>query len=311
MTFTGSVAAINTALNGLAFVPNAGYAGTTSLSLSVDDLGNTGVGGAQATGGSVTIAVITPPAPATPPGTGPGTVIVPDPPSVTPPISPDSGGSGVLPVPTPDPIPAPAAQGPTTPDEPPVEESPGSLLPDAVRDRSAGGHATPAADSTQSTSTGRGFNVAFGGRDLKLLLSVPEQPDLSLANFALTSRDTQYATQTAIAALRSTALLNELDSLRNSLQDESRIQAKAVALTTAASLTLTVGYVFRLLRGGVLLSTVLSSLPAWRLVDPLPILGRLEDEDDDESDNPDESLESLVARKNRAAGNAQSGPEPA
>ena len=45
-----------------------------------------------------------------------------------------------------------------------------------------------------------------------------------------------------------------------------------------------------LVRGGVLLSSLLSSLPAWRALDPLPVLakgGRREDEEDD-------SLESLV-----------------
>ena len=38
-------------------------------------------------------------------------------------------------------------------------------------------------------------------------------------------------------------------------------------------------------RGGVLLGSYLSALPAWRLLDPLPVLARPgEDEDDDEED---------------------------
>ncbi|HEV7802847.1 MAG TPA: hypothetical protein VGP15_17355, partial [Burkholderiales bacterium] len=54
--------------------------------------------------------------------------------------------------------------------------------------------------------------------------------------------------------------------------------------------------------GGVLLSTVLYSLPAWRSLDPLPVLERMDGEDDGESDDdgPDDSLESLVARTNVA-----------
>jgi hypothetical protein len=53
-----------------------------------------------------------------------------------------------------------------------------------------------------------------------------------------------------------------------------------------------------LLRGGVLVSTLLSSLPAWRLVDPLPVLGRIDDDADDDADESesDDSLESLVSR---------------
>ena len=43
------------------------------------------------------------------------------------------------------------------------------------------------------------------------------------------------------------------------------------------------------IRGGMLLSTLLSSMPAWRLLDPLPILAGKLDEDDDE-----ESLETIL-----------------
>ena len=62
----------------------------------------------------------------------------------------------------------------------------------------------------------------------------------------------------------------------------------------AASTSLSVGYVIWLLRGGVLLSSLLSSLPAWRLVDPLPVLSRLSDDTDDEDDA---SLEELVTHE--------------
>jgi hypothetical protein len=94
------------------------------------------------------------------------------------------------------------------------------------------------------------------------------------------------------SALQSPALMDALDRLRDGLQEQSRADALIVASTAAASLGLSVGYVLWLLRGGVLISSMLSSLPAWRLVDPLPILGRL-DEDDEEAD--DDSLESLLA----------------
>jgi hypothetical protein len=45
MVFTGSVAAINNALNGLAYVPTPLYVGPASLQITTDDLGNTGSGG--------------------------------------------------------------------------------------------------------------------------------------------------------------------------------------------------------------------------------------------------------------------------
>lgn len=42
MTFTGSVADINAALQGLSFAPTAGYRGPASLQITTDDLGNSG-----------------------------------------------------------------------------------------------------------------------------------------------------------------------------------------------------------------------------------------------------------------------------
>lgn len=45
MTFTGTVAAINAALDGLTFEPDAGFSGIASVSLTTSDLGGTGTGG--------------------------------------------------------------------------------------------------------------------------------------------------------------------------------------------------------------------------------------------------------------------------
>jgi hypothetical protein len=45
MTFTGTIANINTALNGMQFTPTAAFSGAASLTITSDDLGNTGSGG--------------------------------------------------------------------------------------------------------------------------------------------------------------------------------------------------------------------------------------------------------------------------
>jgi hypothetical protein len=57
MTFTGTLANINTALNGLSFNPTAGFSGAASLSIATDDQGNTGTGGAKSDSDTVNIAV--------------------------------------------------------------------------------------------------------------------------------------------------------------------------------------------------------------------------------------------------------------
>ena len=55
MTFTGTIANINAALNGLRFDPNANYNGPASVQIATNDLGNSGSGGAQITNSTVNI----------------------------------------------------------------------------------------------------------------------------------------------------------------------------------------------------------------------------------------------------------------
>lgn len=56
MTFTGSVADINAALQGLSFAPTAGYRGPASLQITTDDLGNSG-GPARTDTDTITVSV--------------------------------------------------------------------------------------------------------------------------------------------------------------------------------------------------------------------------------------------------------------
>jgi VCBS repeat-containing protein len=59
MTFDGTIAAINTAMNGMQFTSSPGYFGTASIAITTNDLGNTGLGGNQITGPtSVNITVV-------------------------------------------------------------------------------------------------------------------------------------------------------------------------------------------------------------------------------------------------------------
>ena len=57
MSFSGTVAAINTALEGLIYQPDANYSGNDSVQLLLNDLGNTGTGGALNASAAVAINV--------------------------------------------------------------------------------------------------------------------------------------------------------------------------------------------------------------------------------------------------------------
>jgi hypothetical protein len=124
------------------------------------------------------------------------------------------------------------------------------------------------------------------------------------------SADGSVLAPARVQSVHDPAMLDALNEMRQSLSEEARFTASSLAVAAAATLGLSVGYVIWLLRGGVLVSSLLSSLPAWRLVDPLPILGRLDDDEDDD-DAADETLESLVARTNFVASAHAADPGPA
>ncbi|HVZ43498.1 MAG TPA: hypothetical protein VHA82_06785 [Ramlibacter sp.] len=84
--------------------------------------------------------------------------------------------------------------------------------------------------------------------------------------------------------LHSNEFLQELDRARDKLREEFDLD-RSVSITVAGvSLGVSVAYVLWLVRGGVLMGSYLSALPAWRLLDPLPVLSHMDDEDDEEDD---------------------------
>ncbi len=85
-------------------------------------------------------------------------------------------------------------------------------------------------------------------------------------------------------------LIEVLDGIREVQDAAGQVERGVLGSSAAASAGMSVGYVLWLLRGEFLLSGLLSSLPAWRMVDPLPVLERLGDEDA----RDDESLEDML-----------------
>ncbi len=78
------------------------------------------------------------------------------------------------------------------------------------------------------------------------------------------------------------------NTIENMKFDDQLVIGSSVAVSTSVS----VGYVVWMLRGGSLLTTFMSSLPAWQSFDPLPILERSAG---DGLDEDDESLESIAS----------------
>ncbi len=94
------------------------------------------------------------------------------------------------------------------------------------------------------------------------------------------------------ATLNSPQFRDELDHVRKDMNAVDAMQGTIVNSTVVASSGFTIGYVAWLTRGGLLLASMLSSMPAWRSVDPLPILASLKQREPEDGD--DDSLATLL-----------------
>ena len=92
---------------------------------------------------------------------------------------------------------------------------------------------------------------------------------------------------------RSGRLWQELDEFHENL--ESGLQFRDVAIGSVGTIVsgFTVGYVLWALRSGLLLTSLLASLPAWTMFDPLVIVTGNGTRDEDQ----EESLEQLVEKQ--------------
>lgn len=140
-------------------------------------------------------------------------------------------------------------------------------------------------------------------------------PAMGTETLTISSTDPEFTRapdMVKLAAYRSTlgnkAWVSELDHLREAATGEASVEHKIVGSTVAVTGAMSVGYVIWLLRGGLLLSSLLSSLPAWHAIDPMPVLARAgNSEDDGEEDDP---LETLFGKAKAAIGLGRSRAEP-
>lgn len=86
------------------------------------------------------------------------------------------------------------------------------------------------------------------------------------------------------------AFWNALDGFCRDAEGSIGLPIVITGSAAAFSTTISVGYAIWLIRGGQVLAALMAHLPAWLLIDPLPILGSFEKRDDDSG----ESLQSYL-----------------
>ncbi|HSG91991.1 MAG TPA: DUF4347 domain-containing protein [Pseudomonadales bacterium] len=92
-----------------------------------------------------------------------------------------------------------------------------------------------------------------------------------------------------LVLVATTTYRNSLDEARLETAEQEEREVRIVIGSMTLTTGLSIGYVLWLLRSGVIMSSMLSALPAWRLIDPLPILSSLRSLEDD-----GESIEDIV-----------------
>jgi hypothetical protein len=115
---------------------------------------------------------------------------------------------------------------------------------------------------------------------------VAEDAPVELSLFGLIN--TSQSTGGSSTSQGATGLVNELERIREELDERAQIEQWMAGSAAFGGLSLTVGYALWLLRGGALLASLLSTLPAWRLIDPLPVLARVDDDEEGDSEEGDD-----------------------
>jgi hypothetical protein len=129
--------------------------------------------------------------------------------------------------------------------------------------------------------------LAFDRHGFELITA--EAPELVFARFAGLSRGEGATLEELQRSLRSPVFANELDRLRDTVRKDLELDKSVTISVAGISLGLSLVYVLWLIRGGVLMGSYLSALPAWRILDPLPVLSRV----DEETEEDDEALDAV------------------
>ncbi|NPC57317.1 cadherin-like domain-containing protein [Caenimonas soli] len=162
-----------------------------------------------------------------------------------------------------------------------VATEPSDTAPTSVGS-SVTGRLVLVADSGQSHRS-----VVFDPTGLQLI-SMRAEVELVLARFGIDSQSDDARLEEFQSAVRSAAFIGELDRLRESAREDLQLDKSVTISVASVSLGLSVIYILWLIRSGVLLGSYLSALPAWRFLDPLPVLSRMTDEEDDGEDDGEE-----------------------
>ena len=93
---------------------------------------------------------------------------------------------------------------------------------------------------------------------------------------------------------KNSAFWKDMEEIEQVVEKDMKISANVERSALGVTAGLSVGYIVYMLRSGYLVSCILANLPAWKMVDPMPVF----DDVLRGADEDDESLESMIAEAN-------------
>lgn len=134
-------------------------------------------------------------------------------------------------------------------------------------------------------------SLYLAARDIRdIQLAVAQERELVQLRVGLASRSEAAAIEELQRTLRSPMFSDQLDRMRSNVQEELELEKSVTISVAGVSLGLSLVYVLWLVRGGILMGSYLSALPAWRVLDPLPVLSRV----DDDAEEDDDALDAVA-----------------
>ncbi len=276
-TITGSVAQVNTALANLEFIPLPGNTLDTAIAISIDD-GDEDNSGPLLGAISITVNPL--------PVTEPPIVEPPPEEPFEPPVESEEPESA-----------AEETAGEITASEPPPTAD---VEPIMVAQTRAPGPILPATSGVDFEDPVQRNDDRENDRE-----TVDPKPT-GVENLLVRLREQIDFYNDPLQVIGAETFITRLNDMREELISETANTEKVVGSSLTVTAGLSVGYVVWLARSGVLLSSALSSLPAWRFIDPLPVLAGLQNSS---ADDDEESLESMVADKSAETGDHESAGE--
>jgi hypothetical protein len=174
----------------------------------------------------------------------------------------------------------------------------------AVAARGGAALTAPAERGEQALS----LSAESAGESTRLVTDMALNLNLSLSQDLWTSRS-------------GVSLVAQLDRLRQEVGEAQQAGMVSLASTALVSTGVSVGYVIWLVRGGVLMTSLMSVVPAWAGMDPLPVLAemrraegggtRVDGAEDDDNGGEDDPIEKLFSKARRLLVRPAAGPATA